>query len=398
LQKQEDTRWTPKDDDTTLLAYLEKVPDPRGRRGKQYEWRLLLTILCGALLSGCKSVREMADWAEQHRQELCVSLHTAKARIPSAATLYRALRSIDIEQLERQVAAYGRQVDAQDPSSGRVEGRTGESWRGQALDGKEVRGASAHGAAVLLVSLVRHGSATVLAQQRVAARYKHNEMKAVPQLLSGRDLRATVTTMDALLTQRAIAQQVLDQGGDYLMVVKRNQGHLWWSIRLLFDDPPAPREEDDRLRYRYSEKGHGRLETRTLVSSAALSDYLDWPGVGQVMQRTYRCVQTRTGRVSEEVTYGLTSLSRERAGPQQLEALWRGHWTIENRDHYVRDETLGEDRCQMHSGQGAQALAALRNGVLNLLRHRGWSNIAEALRFYAAAFPKALSLIGATAT
>jgi len=155
----------------------------------------------------------------------------------------------------------------------------------------------------------------------------------VPQLVEGRDLRGTVTTVDALLCQRPVAQQLLERGGDYLMVVKRNQPELWRAIRLLFQSPPFPRGEDDRLSYTTREKGHGRLERRTLVSTAALSQYLDWPGVGQVLQRTCRRVNVRTGAVQEKTTYAITSLKREQAGPQPLEQLWRGHWTIENRDY-----------------------------------------------------------------
>jgi predicted transposase YbfD/YdcC len=378
------------------MAYLEKVPDPRQRRGKQYEWRFLLAILCAALVSGQKSVRGIADWAQQHRQDVLCSLPAAKPRIPSASTLYRVLRTLDIDRLERQVAAHGHQVDQADPTTGQVQGCHAEAWRGQALDGKELRGASAQGDKTVLVSLVRHESGIVLAQRRVAQ--KTNEIRAVPSLLAGQDLHGTVTTVDALLTQRALAQQVLDQGGDYLMVVKRNQPQLWEAIDRLFHASPFPRGEEDRLAYTTTSKGHGRLERRSLVSSAALRAYLDWPGVEQVMQRTYTCVKLKSGEVSEEVTYGITSLSRARALPEQLERLWRGHWTIENRDHYVRDETLGEDRCQVHTGDAAQALAALRNGVLNALRYQGWHNIAAALRHYQASVPKALSLIGAVAT
>jgi hypothetical protein len=91
---------------------------------------------------------------------------------------------------------------------------------------------------------------------------------------------------------------------------------------------------------------------------------------------------------------GPTDLSRTLAGPQLLEQIWRGHGTIEDRLHYVWDETLGEDRGQTHMGSVSQALAALRNGILSLLRYHGWSNIAEANRRYDACPQKALQLLG----
>ena len=115
------------------------------------------------------------------------------------------------------------------------------------------------------------------------------------------------------------------------------------------------------------------------------------------MRRTYHAVDLRTGEVVHQVTYGITSLSRTRALPKHIAALRRAHWTIENRDHYVRDETFGEDRCQLHSGHSAQALAALRNAVLNVLRYQGWSSIPAALRRYGASLQKALTLLGVSA-
>ena len=77
-----------------------------------------------------------------------------------------------------------------------------------------------------------------------------------------------------------------------------------------------------------------------------------------------------------------------------LAALWRGHWTIENRRHYVRDVTLGEDACQVHTGQAPQALACLRNAVISLLRGAGWQNIAAGVRHYSTSVHDTLRLIG----
>jgi predicted transposase YbfD/YdcC len=115
------------------------------------------------------------------------------------------------------------------------------------------------------------------------------------------------------------------------------------------------------------------------------------------MRRTCYRRNMRTGQVEVEVTYGLTSLPRRLAGPKQLERIWRAHWTIENRLHYVRDETFGEDRCQVHTGTAPQALAALRNAVLVLFRFHGWSNIAAAACRYAAHPQRALQLLGVPA-
>jgi predicted transposase YbfD/YdcC len=376
---------------STLLDYLTQVPDPRCRRGRRYAWSFLLALVASALLAGQRTVLDMALWSQRHAAELLAELQPARPRLPSPATLRRLLQQLDVAALERQVAGYNQRLDAQEGAAARLEAANGEPLRAQAVDGKDVRGARAHGQPLFLVSLVRHGSAYVLGQAAVAQ--KTNEITAVPALLAGRDLSGTVTTMDALLTQRALAQQIRAQGGHYLMIVKENQPVLHEAIQLLFQQPPVPVRAGERLRYQSHEKAHGRRERRTLECSTALNGYLDWPGLAQVLRRTCRRIRLSTGEVQTQTHYAITDLGRDWAGPKLLEHLWRGHWTIENRLHYVRDETLGEDRSQSHTASAPQALAALRNGILALLRYHGWSNIAAANRHYDACPHKAWRLL-----
>jgi len=380
---------------STLMDTLKEVPDPRQARGQRYPWWLLLALLGGALTSGQRTAHAMADWVRLHAVELMEALHVSQERLPSEATLRRALRAIDLAWLEHQVARFMEGLAAKTATAGTIQTITGESLQGQAVDGKALRGARAHGPAPHLVSLVRHGSGVVLAETAVAE--KSNEITAVPRLLAGRDLSATVTTMDAMHTQRTTAQQILDQGGHYLMVVKQNQPELYHAIQLLFDQPPWLEQERayEYQRKHFVNKGHGRWERRSLESSSTLCDYLDWPEVGQVLRRQCERLVLKTGAVSHETTYGITSLRAEQAGPLQLETLCRGHWTIENRVHYVRDVTMGEDANQTHVGHAPQALAALRNAILSLFRQHGWTNIAAAFRHYGASVRRALELIGA---
>jgi len=142
-----------------------------------------------------------------------------------------------------------------------------------------------------------------------------------PQLLAGRDLTGTVTTMDALLTQYALDQQIRSQNGHYLMVIKKNQPTLYWAAELVFREPPVPVRAGERLTSQTQGKDHGRLETRSLASTTALSNYLRWPDVTQVLRRTCRRRNLRTGRLESAVTYGLTSLLRDLAGPTQLKQI-----------------------------------------------------------------------------
>jgi predicted transposase YbfD/YdcC len=138
----------------------------------------------------------------------------------------------------------------------------------------------------------------------------------------------------------------------------------------------------ERERATTLDKGHGRIERRSITTTTVLNDYLDWPGVKQVCQVRR---ERRIGeRVERETAYYITSLSRSRAGAQKLLSLVRGHWgAIENGLHYVRDEALGEDRSTIFRGHAPQNLAALRNAALNWLRSSGTGKITPALRNFA---------------
>lgn len=375
---------------TALFAFVKAVPDPRKAQGKVYPWEFLLLGVCGALLSGQQTGSAIADWVAAHAQEIAAFLGIHLRRTPSHSTLRRALRYMDVEALERIIAEHNRTLEMEDLASATVTGADGRPLCGWAIDGKEVRGAGAHGSKVHLLSIVQHRGGITVAQQQIEE--KTNEIPMVPELLAGRDLRGKVITLDALNTQRATAQRILDQGGDYLMIVKENQRAMYADIETFFQATLLP-QEDDRDTYTYSGKGHGRLETRTLTCSAGLGDYLGWPGAKQVAMRCCQRVDTKSGKVTCEITYVVTSLDRKRAGARQLEALWRGHWTIENRDHYVRDVTMLEDRCQMHKGNAPHALAALKNGLLAALRHHGWGNIAAAIRHFAVSARRALAFL-----
>ncbi len=138
-------------------------------------------------------------------------------------------------------------------------------------------------------------------------------------------------------------------------------------------------------------KGHGRKEIRTLLSTTALNDYLDWPDVGQVFE--LERVRVFPDKTEVETVYGLTSLGRARSDASDLLGRARGHWGIENGLHYVKDETLGEDRCRVHKGHGAQVLAALRNACVHLLAAVAAPSKAAATRRLAAHPEEALLLL-----
>ena len=167
--------------------------------------------------------------------------------------------------------------------------------------------------------------------------------------------------------------------------------------------PPDQRKQKEAAEQtaKTVDKGHGRIEIRTLRSTTILNDYLDWPDVGQVFElERVRILENKT---EVQVVYGITSLNRPGtkledllrrfADAKELLGLVRGHWGIENKLHYVRDETLGEDRCRARKGSSAEVLAAVRNVVVFLLEKVEASSKAAATRRLAAHPEEALALL-----
>ena len=138
-------------------------------------------------------------------------------------------------------------------------------------------------------------------------------------------------------------------------------------------------------------KGHGRVETRRIRTTTRLTGYLDWPGAQQVcLIERVRRIQ---GKATTETVCAVTSLGPDQATAEQLLRISREHWHIENRLHWVRDMSLGEDACRVRTGEAPEILAAVRNAALRLLRASGLTAIAAALRRHAAKPLEAMRLV-----
>ncbi|MEN9934112.1 MAG: hypothetical protein RLZZ387_691 [Chloroflexota bacterium] len=378
---------------STLLDVLAALPDPRKARGKRHSWALLLTLLAAGLASGHQTAHAIAHWVALKAEQLRSALPEL-VRLPSESTLLRTLRQIDVSCLEAALASLTAPQAVAEVRQAQVVTPRGTVLEAYSVDGKALRGTTACGAPTHLVSLVQHRRGVTLAQVAVAR--KRSELSAVPLLLGERDLTDTIISMDALLTQRSLAEQIIAQGGSYLMIVKANQPQLRDDLALFFDLPAIAADREHWDHTRTVSRGHGRLETRTLECTSGDCGWLGWPGATYVARRTCERYVFKTGKTTRAVTYGITNLPPAETSAALLETLWRGHWTIESGSHYVRDVTLGEDGNHMHTGQAPQALAAMRNGLLALWRRNGWRNIADAVRATAASVTTALAFIGVT--
>jgi predicted transposase YbfD/YdcC len=140
------------------------------------------------------------------------------------------------------------------------------------------------------------------------------------------------------------------------------------------------------------EKGHGRIEKRTLRTTTILTKQQDWKGLKQGFELVRE--RTEKGKTTVEVVYGITSLSSQRANARRLLELNRGHWAIENELHYRRDVTLGEDASRIRKGVAPQVMAALRNTVLHVLSDVVAPSVASAMRTMGNCLSQALGLLG----
>jgi len=200
--------------------------------------------------------------------------------------------------------------------------------------------------------------------------------------------------MDALHTQRENAETIVEGKGDYVMLVKGNQPTLQEDIEFLFQEDGAPEEWFDDASE--SNTGHGRIEHRSIRTSTILNETVGWPGARQVFEIHRARVERTSGKLHEETVYGITSLSPARANPVRLMKLIRGHWSIENNLHWVRDVDFDEDRSQVRKGNTPQVMAAIRNTALSALNLAGKHMTAKARRRCAARPQEALALIGVT--
>ncbi len=367
-----------------LLDLLAEIPDFRQAQGRRHPLSAILALSVAACLCGYRSYGAIAEWGRNYGTELLSALGFTHRAAPCAATLNTVLRGLDTTAVERALATWAEGVLA-------TRALPPEAFEAMALDGKTLRGSRRQKApGAHLLSALGHRLGLTLGQQAVAD--KTNEIGSIGDILRALVVENRVLTMDALLTQRDVAETIRARGGEYVMIVKGNQPTLREEIATLFAAPCVVTET--LASAATLDLGHGRIERRRITTSSALCGYSDWAGLRQVFEIERVVTIKKSGEQRAEIVYGVTSLARERASAAQLLELVRHHWHIENRSHWVRDVTFDEDRSQVRVGSIPQVMAALRNTAIGLMRVAGETNIAAACRRFAAQPWSALALIG----
>lgn len=361
---------------TSLLDYLAQVPDPRKKRGIRHKNLSVLAIAACAILSGMKSFIAIAEWASHLTQDLLKRLgcrrhpKTGVYIPPSEPTIRRLLQTVDADEVDR---ALGNWLSTQ-----AIDGAI-------AVDGKTLKGASVDGKKVHLLSAFLQKQKITIGQVQVDK--KSNEITAFRPLLEPLNLEGKIVTADAMHTQVKNAFFLVEEKkADYLFQVKQNQGSLFEAIRNLPPEVFTPKLTT-------LEKGHGRIEKRAIQSTTAVEG-INFPYLAQVIRVYREFTDIKTGKVTTDTSFYITSLSRDKADNERLLELIRNQWSIENSLHYVRDVTFGEDRCQIKKGSAPRVLASMRNLAISLFRLHGIKNIARGLLKMVLSPREALALVG----
>jgi predicted transposase YbfD/YdcC len=372
----------------SVLDCFAMVPDPRDPRGVRYSVPSVLTLVTAALLSGKTLLEDVTAWIANAPQDVLAAAGTRRGRggtraAPHKKTVTRVLGLLGAQALAdgagRYLAAALPPGPVLFPAAGPV------LLPSLNCDGKEVRGAARpDGTIPFLLSAAAAG--IVIAEREIGA--KTNEIPEIGPMLTGLDARfplaGRVITADALHTQRKLAELICeDLLAHYVLNVKGNQKGLHAALAAL--------NWDRARRHVTRDKGHGRLETRTcLVMNAPAAIQGLFPHARQIARITRhvtRITRRRPGKTWErvlktatETVYLVTSLSAREAAPRHIAAYIRGHWSIENQVHWVRDVTFREDASKVRARSRPRVLATLRNLAVGLIRQAGRHDIAATIR------------------
>jgi predicted transposase YbfD/YdcC len=346
----------PEDPSATISEYFADLEDPRIDRAKLHPLINILTIaLCGAIC-GADSWVDIELFGES-KQDWFASFLDMSNGVPSHDTFGRVFSLLDAEQFRDCFINWVQAIC--------------EVLEDQvvAIDGKTLRRShdrTTGKKAIHMVSAWAAENQVVLGQ--VKTDDKSNEITAIPDLLELLDVSGCIVTIDAIGSQKKIAKQLIEQGADYILPLKGNQGRVYQDAQTLFADAEAIDYEDCDHCKTFS-KGHGRIEIRECWTTAhpeylqALYKPEQWAGLQSVIKV---CAERRLEEKTETKTrYYISSLPGD--AKQLLNAI-RTHWHIENRLHWVLDLTFREDESRIRKGNGAQNMAILRQMALNLLK------------------------------
>jgi predicted transposase YbfD/YdcC len=340
----------------SLIEHFASLEDPRVDRTKLHPLLSIVAIAICAVIAGSQSWNDIEEFGEA-AEGFFADFLELPGGIPSHDTFNRVFAALDPAQFRECFGAWMRSVAGVLPT------------QVVALDGKTVRRSHDRGAgrgAIHMVSAWASENRVVLAQVKVGE--KSNEITALPELLRSLAISGCIVTIDAMGCQRNIAEQIVEQGADYVLALKGNQGTLQEDVEDSFEEA----EKGGFAGAGHAEtvnKGHGRIERRDawVISDGEVIDWINshhnWPGLAAIgMVRSER-------RIGEKIEAESRYYILSKALPAtQFAHTVRSHWGIENSVHWVLDTAFREDESRVRAGYAAENLATLRHMALNLLK------------------------------
>ena len=337
----------------SLMEVLAGIEDTRRKRSVMYPLHEVLIIMLLAVVCGATSYAKVEMFGKSKREWLGKFLDLEYG-IPDACTFRNVIKEIDTAKLHMVFSEWMKSV-------------VKELFGVIAIDGKEARRTKDKKKRPLhVVSAFSHEYGVVIGQ--LACDEKSNEITAIPKLLEMLEIKGCIVTIDAMGTQKNIAEKIIDKEADYILSLKANQNTLYNDVRLYFDDI---RGDTDILStpfyHKTVEKGHGREEIRECY----ICEEIDWlngreawkklNGIGVIYCRT-----TENREISEQSHYFIYSCKGMAA--EELMRHKRSHWSVENSLHWVLDMAFREDESRARKDNSAENFNVIRQIALNILK------------------------------
>lgn len=336
----------------SILEHFGDLPDPREDNRRHQLIDIIAIVIC-ASICGAEKWDDIESFGQSKEQWFRKFLELPHG-IPSHDTFARVFAMLAPSALNERFSTW---VTLMNP------GHDGEII---SIDGKTARGSyGCNTKAIHMVSAWASQAGLVLGQKRVDE--KSNEIVAIPELLDLLELHGCVVTIDAIGTQRAIAEQIIDAGADYVLALKGNQGTLHEDAKLFFQDIETDKRTQQSADYfKTVDTDHGRIETREYWATEDigwLAQKDDWSGLKSLCMVTAK--RTVGESQSKESRFYISSLP---ADAKTLGRAIRAHWGIENSLHWILDVAFREDECRKRKDHSAENFAVLRHLTLNILK------------------------------
>ncbi|MCL4167518.1 UNVERIFIED_CONTAM: hypothetical protein GTU68_008425, partial [Idotea baltica] len=339
------------------LTCFDGLDDPRGHNARHPLSSILFIALC-AVISGADSWEDIELYGRS-KEPWLMSLLPLPHGLPSDDTYRRVFSALLPDAFETTFRKWIQTL---------ISSLSGDVIP---IDGKRIRGAFRSDSDNVIHQVSAWSCQHQLVLGQVKTHDKSNEITAIPELLELLDIEGATITIDAMGTQKAIAAQIIEQKGDYLLALKSNHENLHNSVVDYFEHLSTPVGQQTRLPadiYESVDKGHGRLEQRR-CSVVQTLDWLDerkeWEGLCSIIRLECSRTILATNEESNETRYYISSLTES---AEMVERKIRSHWEIENKLHWTLDVSFGEDASAIHDENAAQNFSLLRKIALTLLK------------------------------